>query len=198
MCFRRDILHRLLHALEIAAQNLLLDLLHQLLELLAGVVVHELVVVKLADLLAGVLRQLVELLLLFLDLLFQHLPQLFLVAVGRFVQRLLQTFALLLHDLDRAFRECPALPNPGRSGSSRPGVWPATVQQVLQARHAFAHLGYQNPSDKLLQRAHQVVVIVVHQVFAERLPSPHRRRRAKPVAYRPSANIYKHGLFLLG
>jgi hypothetical protein len=62
----RHLAERLLHALEGLIQHLLLQLIHQLLELLPRLRIHEVVLLQAANLAGGIVRQLVELLVAFL------------------------------------------------------------------------------------------------------------------------------------
>ena len=60
--FRRHLAERLLHALEGLIHHLLLQLIHQLLELLPGLRIHEVVLLQPANLAGGIARQRIQLL----------------------------------------------------------------------------------------------------------------------------------------
>ena len=142
-----QLLHGAGHVLEVGLGDLLFQLLHQLLEGLRRTLVHELVVVELADRPADVFRQVVELLQLLLPDLLQH-P---LGAVRRLLQSLVDALALAPQNVVQPLADVaedvvevvalqllePLLPQPLEhlleSGEALPlAIPPASAHQAVQ------------------------------------------------------------------
>src|SRR2546430_12231995 len=92
---RPQLLHGAGHVLEVRLRDLLLELLHELLEGLRRAFVHELVVVELADGAAHVLRQSVQ----FLELLLRDLLHDALGALGRLLEAVVDALPLAAKDV---------------------------------------------------------------------------------------------------
>src|SRR5437870_9780320 len=92
---RPQLLHGARHVLEVRLRDLLLELIPELLESLRGALVHELVVVELADRAADVLRQAVQL----LELLLRDLLHDALGALGRLLEAVVDALPLAAKDV---------------------------------------------------------------------------------------------------
>src|SRR2546428_1106903 len=158
---RPQLLHGARHVLEVRLRDLLLELLHELLESLRCALVHELVVVELADRAADVLRQAFQL----LELLLRDLLHDALRALGRLLEAVVDTLPLAAKDVVELFANIAEDVVEVVSLELLQALLPQALEHLLEARQPAALLVTPPSTHQPVERV--IEVSALKQVLSE-------------------------------